>query len=248
MTLRVAALHYGIVWRSNRVQWAQEVFPSTVTIPGWELDVTERRIAARPEGRNFIDQGEASDALEPALASWAAELTVVHDLPMEYWFIEAELVPDVPLAFSGRGELSIGDRLWANDQLQVVRTQSELPSPTWPRPPSDAARDLREYCLLPLRSHRRGEADVAYWLAEYLRHCPGSFADAAQRLNVSVGILRELKRLSGSALDRKAARSSQPLTPDQRGWLQRAVELLVLRLHLYDVGEPVGERRTRNQV
>jgi hypothetical protein len=246
LIMRVAGLHYGLAWRSNRLRWAPEVFPANVWTPGWSIEVTERRLTARPNDVKFYDEGGARAALEPELHAWVAELTVVHDLPLEYWFLDAEMVPDVAIALSGHGELTVGDGAGLVDEVEVVITRSALPGPTWRRPPSSFARDAREYCLLPLRGQRRGEADAAYWLVEQVNGWAGN--EAATRLNVSHGVLSRMKTLSGRALDRKATPGNQPLTLDERALLRRMVELVVHRLHLYEVGEPIGEHITLDQV
>jgi len=156
---------------------------------------------------------------------------------MEHWFLDAELVPDVPVALSGRGELTAGDRAGVAQEAHVVISRSDVPKPTWSGSPSRSARDAREYCLLPLRRQRRSEADAAYWLAEHLRAwADGDVSEAAGRLNVSTSALREMKKLAGRALDRKSAPGNLPLALEERALLARMVEVLVLRLHLYEVG------------
>jgi hypothetical protein len=179
--MRVAGLHYGVAWRSERVKWAPEAFPVEIALPGWSLEVTKPHIAARPQTKVY-NEGSAREALEPRLDAWAAELSVVYDMPMQYWFLGSELVPDVAVPMSGRNDLVIGDLVSAVDELKVVITRSELHGPTWTKPPSELAREAREYCLLPLRSQRRPEADAAYWLYEQVKRWAGSESEAARRL------------------------------------------------------------------
>jgi hypothetical protein len=245
--MRVAGLHYGVAWRSERVKWAPEAFPVEIALPGWSLEVTKPHIAARPQTKVY-NEGSAREALEPRLDAWAAELSVVYDMPMQYWFLGSELVPDVAVPMSGRNDLVIGDLVSAVDELKVVITRSELHGPTWTKPPSELAREAREYCLLPLRSQRRPEADAAYWLYEQVKRWAGSESEAARRLNVSSGVLQQMKSLSGRAFDRKAATGSRRLTSEERALLRRMVELVVRRLHLYEVGEPTSERVTLDRV
>jgi hypothetical protein len=246
-TMRVAALHYGLAWRSDQVKWAPEAFPAKITLPGWSLEVTEHRISAHPQIRIY-DEGKAREALEPGLDAWGAELMVLHYMPMVYWFLGSDLVPNVTVTMHGRNDLMINDFATVTDQLHVVMTKSELPEATWKKPPSRLAGEAREYCLLPLRRERRGEADAAYWLYEQVKRWAGSEREAAVRLNVSGKVLQEMKKLSGSAFDRKAAPGSRRLTSEERALLRRMVELVVRRLHLYEVGEPINVHITLDQV
>jgi hypothetical protein len=246
--MRVAGLHYGVAWPSERLQWAPGAFPTTIPLQGWTLELTERHLAGRPSSR-FLDEGSARAALEPQLQTWQAELAVVHDILLAYWFEDAEMVPDVAIAMSGWSSLKIGARIDVSGELTVVRTRSELPAPTWIKPPSQLARDAREYCLLPMRAGRRPEADAAYWLFTQLAAWTGNnIPDAAMRLKISSRALDEMGKLSAGAYDRKVASRSRPLTADERARLRRMVELIVHRLHQWEVGESIGERKTRGTI
>jgi hypothetical protein len=197
--MRVAGLHYGVAWPSERLQWAPGAFPTTIPLPGWTLELTERHLAGRPSSK-FLDEGSARAALEPQLQAWQAELAVVHDILLAYWFEDAEMVRDVSIAMSGWSSLRIGARIDVSGELTVVRTRSELPAPTWTKPPSQLARDAREYCLLPMRAGRRGEADAAYWLFTHLdAWAGGNIPVAAKRLNISRTVLEGMRKLSGAA-------------------------------------------------
>jgi hypothetical protein len=79
-----AALRSCVASRSTEV--GSGAFPAEITLPGWSLEVTEHRIAAHPQ-TNIYDEGSAREALEPSMDAWAAELTVVHNTPMAYWFL-----------------------------------------------------------------------------------------------------------------------------------------------------------------
>ena len=59
---------------------------------------------------------------------------------------------------------------------------------------------------------------------------------------------QQMKKLSGSAFDRKAAPGSRRLTSEERALLRRMVELVVRRLHLYEVGEATNDRITLDRV
>jgi hypothetical protein len=246
--MRVSRLNFGIAWRSPRSQWAPNAFPAIISLPGWRLEVSQHRIAADPDGTKFFEEGSARADLEPHLDAWTAELAVVHDLPAEYWFEDADLVPIVFLGASAHARVTIGDRVRATDDVRVQMVRSEVPKPTWVKPPSPVARNVREYCLLPLRGERRMEADAAYWLSTQLRSWAGSEVAAAARLNVSHKALERMGELSGGAYDRKVGRGSQPLTEEERSFLRRMIELAVWRLHLYEVGEPVGNYLPADQI
>jgi hypothetical protein len=142
---------------------------------------------------------------------------------MQYWFLGSELVPDVAVAISGRNDLMFSDFVSAVEELKVVITRSELPGPTWKKPPSELAREPREYCLLPLRGQRRPEADAAYWLYEQLKRWPGIEGEAARRLNVSGSVLHQMKGLAGRAFDRKASPGSRRLTSEEHALLRSTV-------------------------
>jgi hypothetical protein len=246
--MRVAGLHYGVAWPSERLQWAPGAFPTTIALGGWTLELTEHHLAGRP-GSKFLDEGSARAALEPHLEAWQAELAVVHDILLAYWFQNAEMVPDVTIAMSGWSSLMIDARIDVSGELTVVRTLSELPAPTWLKPPSQLAHDAREYCLLPMRSGRRPEADAAYWLFTQLKAWTGNnIPEAATRLNISNHALDEMRKLSADAYDRKVASRSQPLTSDERARLHSMVELIVHRLHQWEVGESIGEYKTRGTI
>lgn len=248
LRVRLEALRYGIAWRSNRLEWAVDAFPTEIVLPGWSLDVRVTRIDARPSDAKLFDEGKARASLEPALDAWTAELAVVHDLLMTYWFLDAWMVPDSLVGMHGYGELSIGDSAHASDDVTVTRIQHELPAPTWSKPPSSSAQDAREYCLLPMRSGRRPEVDAAYWLVEHAARWASGADVAASRLNVSRGFLAQMKKSSGRAYERKAAPNTSTLKPGEREMLQRMVELVVLRMHRYEVGDPVGQYITLDTV
>lgn len=240
---RVDTLKYGVHWRSQ-ASWAPEAFPVELHMRGWILHVEERGISAQPSGTKFYDEGSARADLEPQLEAWAAELAVIHDLPLDFWFMDADLVVDAFLVATARAEVSIGDRAGAVDEIRIKRIRAEVPVPTWTKPPSSLARDAREYCLVPMRHQRRNEADAAYWLSEQLPLWASSREEAADWLNLSHSVVRQMKVLSGQAYERKAGRGSRNLSTEERDLLRRMVELIVRRLHLYEVGEPVGEHVT----
>lgn len=229
------------------MQWATGLFPAVMAVSGWRLDVTERRISATPRDR-FYDASDARISLEPKLEAWAAELAIIYRLPMDFVFLDAEMAPDVAVAMTERPELTVSDSsgVTATDIASVRIMQETLPTATWNTPPSELARDTREFCLLPLRTQRRTEADAAYWLVELLKEwVGGDLREAAHRLNVSRGYLERMKKLSGHARDRKAARGNEPLTPAEKLELTLMVEEVVRRLHLVEVGESVNEHLTR---
>ncbi len=59
---------------------------------GWTLHVTQQHIIAQPDGTKFSDEDSARADLDPQLHTWAAELTVIHDLPMQCWFVAADMM------------------------------------------------------------------------------------------------------------------------------------------------------------
>ncbi len=155
---------------------------------------------------------------------------------------------DAPVTSDGDREVLLNHRISVTDAVRVKRIRSDLPKPTWTEPLSSSARDARQYCLLQMRDRRRSEANAAYWLFTHICKWADKDKDAAIRLNLSSGVLRHMKSLSGRAYDRKVDTGNEPLTPEEKAWLRRIVELVVRRLHLYEEDAPVGEHLTVDQV
>jgi integrase len=108
---------------------------------------------------------------------------------MEMVFLDAEMKPIAPVSLSGRGSLQVGSADFAaaveNVAVQVI--QQRIPELGWSGD-SAVAREVREYCLRPMRAGRRLEADAAYWLRSTPRRAlPDSRLEELSQVAASTG-------------------------------------------------------------
>lgn len=241
--MEVAALHYGVQWLAERhpMSWADGVLPTDVTVPGWNLEVCETRLSARPRGRRFRDEGLARADLEPHLHGWAAHAEVVEHLRMEMVFLDAEMKRIAPVSLSGRGSLEAGSADFAvaveNVAVQVI--QERIPELGWSGD-SAVAREVREYCLRPMRAGRRLETDAAYWLVTRLEDWAGDLPEAARKLQMSRALFVRARSLSGRATQRKVEKGSRLLSEEEISFLHRFIEVAAFRLHQVECGLDPG--------
>lgn len=242
--MEVAALNYGIRWlpELHPIRWAADVFPVALVVPGWKLQLTETELKAWPEGRRFYDEGAARADLEPSLHGWAASAEVIDHVRMEMTFLDAEMRRIAAVSMSGTGRLQVGvsDFGTSREQMTVEIIQERVPTPLW-RGDSAVAREVREFCLRPMRALRRPVPDSAYGLVTQLEEWAGGLPIAADRLRVSRGLLKRAKTLSGQARQRKSGKGSRSLKDEEVDFLRKVIEELVPRLHRVECGLDPGD-------
>jgi hypothetical protein len=242
--MEVAALNYGVRWLPERhpIRWAANVFQVEVVVPGWKLQLSETELRARPDGRAFYDEGAARADLEPNLHGWAASAEVVDHIRMQFTFLDAEMIRIAPVSLYGTGRLQVGasDFGASREDITVEIVLERVPMPLWPDD-SPAAREVREYCLRPMRALRRPVPDSAYGLVTQLEEWAGGLQEAADRLRVSRSLLKQAKTLSGRARQRKAGKGSRSLSDQEVDFLRKIVEAIVPRLQRVECGIDPGE-------
>jgi hypothetical protein len=131
----------------------------------------------------------------------------------------------------------------SREEMTVEIVLERIPVPLWPKD-SPAAREIREYCLRPMRALRRPVPDSAYWLVTQLEEWAGGLQEAADRLRVSRSLLKQAKTLSGRAWQRKAAKGSRSLTDEEVDFLRKVIEAIVPRFQRVECGIDPGEALT----
>jgi hypothetical protein len=242
--MEVAALNYGVRWLPERhpIRWAANVFPVEVAVPGWKLRLSETELKAQPDGHAFHDEGAARADLEPNLQGWAASAEVVDHIRMQFTFLDAEMRRIASVGLYGTGRLQVGasDFGASKEDIIVEIVLERVPMPLWPDD-SPAAREVREYCLRPMRALRRPVPDSAYGLVTQLEEWAGSLQEAADRLRVSRSLLKRAKALSGWARQRKSGKGSRRLNDQEVDFLRKFIEAIVPRLQRAECGIDPGE-------
>jgi hypothetical protein len=146
----------------------------------------------------------------------------------------------VSLYGTGRLQVGASDFGASREGMTIEIVLERVPMPLW-SDDSLVAREVREYCLRPMRALRGPVPDSAYGLVTQLEEWAGGLQEAADRLRVSRSLLKRAKTLSGRARQRKAGTGSRSLSDEEVDFLRKVIEAIVPRLHSVECGLDPGE-------
>ncbi|MEU1107093.1 hypothetical protein ABZ408_40065 [Streptomyces tibetensis] len=238
---RVRALHFAVDWVDQHpVTWLDGAFPAVYHADGWTLTLSETRLDAVPSTQ--MSEDEARSAVEPILRTWEAALEVEQRLVVTFFYLVADVEPDVPETGTAAGADFAGAVGKAFDATVEIE-RSAPPEPDWSWRDTDVTLSARTACLRPLRNGTRPVPDAAYWLYTHLKTWAGNDVKVAhERLNVSGQYFKRFRMWGANSSERKVASSQLYLTAQQKASLSRVLEELVRRLHLVESGLPPGAR------
>jgi len=251
---RVASLTYRLEAADPLIDFTATAFPSEVRLGGFSCRFEGERLIAAPT-EHYSDPEDAADALEGELQMWASYSEIVSGVRLAF---ERETVrvldldePEDERDQSGYSTVRSALRVRYN----VMNSPEVFPeAPPFRFVETEAITRLRRV----LRGQRSGEYPLLGAAEDIrtdlkVRYGGGNSDVAANCLNVSHGVLRELGRLcaSNDPVHRRTLKSTPragPLSDEEVGWVRRLLPELVERAARIEASAPPAPYLTKDSV
>jgi hypothetical protein len=231
----VVALRYRFV-SVNENDRFNSAAPMTLTADGFDLRLAGGILEATPQA-HFATAAEARGAIEPFLASWAAQARLERPRrQIRFDFDEAEVIDRIPDGVVVRPPAARIQMFTGNAVIVVDNS-------TYPAPPVDFRTDPVLDAILgrlgELDAGRATLTDTANWALTKIEAAFGGprgarnrRATASRALGVDAipATLGRLASQNDPEIGRKATGPEVPLTANEKAWMRAAIVLIARRI------------------
>lgn len=225
----VRALTYKLVAIDPTVRVADDAPERRADLAGFECVLANHVLRAFAH-EHFPSEASARAALEPNLRAWESKAELVDRLPIEFRFVEADVIDRDPIL----GGVSPGPVVLELCALAPTLhfVHHAYPAPQVGLAESDQLKRLRMR-VRDMRTGREPVLSCAYAALSLLENRFGSGREkAARSLRIDVAVLDDIGRITAKFDPenwRKAKGEVQRVSAGQQGWLKTVVARLAFR-------------------